>query len=531
MAADLYDFVIVGGGTSGSVLANRLSANPTNRVLLIEAGIDTTEKSTPPEILNGLQPWLPRLAGEKFFWPQLSILRSSEYAGIERSPQFYEQARILGGGSSVNMVVANRGLPRDYDEWANLGADGWGWNDVLPYFRKLETDEDYGDSELHGADGPIPIGRVKSENWNPFTVSATKALDSLGIGNIHDQNGRFEDGYFPPTFTLKGDERFSAARGYLNDAVRSRPNLTLWTESQVLELKLDGKTVTGVKVLRSGERIDVAAKEVILAAGALQSPAFLLRSGIGPAADLQKLGIPVIADRAGVGQNLWEHSSIGLVAPLTGAARADATTERATGRHQLGIRISSGVDQNIPSDLFLHIGADPVSETASAVFWVNKPNSTGYLTLQDTDPLHYPKVDFNLLSDGRDLERLKSGLRILDGLFKHPSLAKYNLVPTLSRFAAPQLGGPLLADLLNDDEALERYLRINVGGVWHPSGTAKIGRADDPNAVVDSSGKVYGVSGLRVADASVMPTIPTANTNIPTLMVAEKLADAILGNI
>nr|4UDR_A Chain A, Glucose-methanol-choline Oxidoreductase [Methylovorus sp. MP688]4UDR_B Chain B, Glucose-methanol-choline Oxidoreductase [Methylovorus sp. MP688] len=528
MTDTIFDYVIVGGGTAGSVLANRLSARPENRVLLIEAGIDTPENNIPPEIHDGLRPWLPRLSGDKFFWPNLTIHRAAEHPGITREPQFYEQGRLLGGGSSVNMVVSNRGLPRDYDEWQALGADGWDWQGVLPYFIKTERDADYGDDPLHGNAGPIPIGRVDSRHWSDFTVAATQALEAAGLPNIHDQNARFDDGYFPPAFTLKGEERFSAARGYLDASVRVRPNLSLWTESRVLKLLTTGNAITGVSVLRGRETLQVQAREVILTAGALQSPAILLRTGIGPAADLHALGIPVLADRPGVGRNLWEHSSIGVVAPLTEQARADASTGKAGSRHQLGIRASSGVDPATPSDLFLHIGADPVSGLASAVFWVNKPSSTGWLKLKDADPFSYPDVDFNLLSDPRDLGRLKAGLRLITHYFAAPSLAKYGLALALSRFAAPQPGGPLLNDLLQDEAALERYLRTNVGGVWAASGTARIGRADDSQAVVDKAGRVYGVTGLRVADASIMPTVPTANTNLPTLMLAEKIADAIL---
>jgi 5-(hydroxymethyl)furfural/furfural oxidase len=528
MTDTIFDYVIVGGGTAGSVLANRLSARQENRVLLIEAGIDTPENSIPPEINDGLRPWLPRLSGNTFFWPDFTIHRAAEHPGITREPQFYEQGRLLGGGSSVNMVVSNRGLPRDYDEWQTLGAEGWDWHGVLPYFIRTERDEDYGNDPLHGNAGPIPIGRVDATQWSDFTVATTEALASAGLSNIHDQNARFEDGYFPPAFTLKGEERFSAARAYLDPAVRARPNLTLWTEARVLKLLTSGQAITGVSVLRGGESVQVQAREVILAAGALQSPAILLRAGIGPATDLQALGIPVLADRPGVGRNLWEHSSIGVVAPLSEQARADASTGKAGSRHQLGIRASSGVDPATPSDLFLHIGADPVSGIASAVFWVNKPSSTGWLKLRDADPFSYPEVDFNLLSDRRDLERLKAGLRLIAGYFAAPSLARYGLSLALSRFAAPQPGGPLVHDLLQDEAALETYLRTNVGGVWHASGTAKIGRADDPQAVVDNAGRVYGVTGLRVADASIMPTVPTANTNLPTLMLAEKIANAIL---
>lgn len=529
MSTDHYDYIIVGGGSAGSVLANRLSAQADKRVLLIEAGADTPDHDTPADILDGLQPWLPRQAGERYFWPGLNILRASEHPDIPREPQLYEQARILGGGSSVNMMVANRGLPRDYDEWARLGAQGWGWQGVLPYFRKLERDLDFGHShpEQHGHDGPLPIARVDSRHWGSFTRASAQALHSEGLNDIVDQNGRYEDGYFAPAVAIENDQRVSSARAYLNAQVRARSNLQVWADTTARQLTLSANRVTGVQVIRDGKEVVITSHEVILAAGALQSPAFLLRAGIGPADQLRDLGIDVIADRPGVGRNLWDHSSIGLSGTLH---HPQVPSDEPGAAHLLAARVSSGVEADVSGDLYLGIAPNAALGLVSAVLWVNKPNSSGHLRLRSKDPSEYPAVEFNLLSDRRDLDRLRQGLRVLARVFAHPAVAAFSGPPRLSRFAQASNDGPLLSELLANDAQLQRYLRTHVGGVWHASGTCRIGHADDPQAVVDHTGRVHGVLGLRVADASVFPSIPTANTNLPTLMIAEKIADAILAN-
>ncbi len=530
MSRTHHDFIIVGGGTAGSVLASRLSEKADATVLLIEAGKDTPPGTIPTEILDATQPWLPRQPGSGFLWPDFTILRAASHPRVKRAPQLYEQGRILGGGSSVNMTVANRGVPADYDEWATLGAQGWGWRDVLPYFRKTERDDfggkDAQGEDLHGTSGPIPITRPDPAGWSTLTRSITTALDSFGLPFLEDQNGRFGDGYFSPTVNVEKGERVSAARGYLSAEVRSRPNLSIQTQARVQRLLFTGRRVTGVEIRRADGTIETfLGRKIVLAAGALQSPALLLRSGIGPARDLQALGIEVLADRPGVGRNLWDHSSLGVAAPLSDDLLPLIQLDHRNAR-ALGIRASSGIG-NHASDLFLHLGADPVARLLSGVLWVNKPSSSGWLTLKSADPFDYPLVDFNLLSDPADLQRLRAALRLIVAIFDHPALAAHGIEPSIAKFAQPTLGEPLLRDLLADEEALETWIRTHVSGVWHASGTARIGRADDPQAVVDPQGRVYGVEGLHVADASIMPTVPAANTNLPTLMLAEKIADAL----
>ena len=244
-----FDDVIVGGGSAGCVVANRLSANGARRVLLIEAGRDTVPGAEPAEILDSYP--MPLFFGDRYIWPGLtaSAGRVGNAAAVTRA---YEQARVMGGGSSINVQSANRGLPRDYDEWRDLGAEGWGWDDVLPYFRKLETDLDF-DGALHGKDGPIPIRRISQPNWPPFGAAVGAAFAESGVPFRRDQNTEFEDGIFPPAFSNRNDRRVSSAAAYLDAATRRRGNLAIWAGTHVEGLVMDGRRAEGVRVLRDGE--------------------------------------------------------------------------------------------------------------------------------------------------------------------------------------------------------------------------------------------------------------------------------------
>jgi choline dehydrogenase-like flavoprotein len=545
------DIVIVGGGTAGTVLASRLSEDASRRVLLIEAGQDTPPDATPADIRNSFP---ASYFNADYFWPGL---QSSLHAGD--TPQPYLQPRVMGGGSSVMGMLAIRGLPSDFADWERMGARGWGWHDVLPVFRSIVRDLDV----PHGrnTDARNIVRRITRERWPLYM----RRIGEVANGAPADANfDSVQDGFFPAPLA-QDEERAGSARCYLTHEVRARPNLQIMAQTRALRIAFGGRRVTGVVVRRGAEEITIATRNVVVSGGAVYSPALLLRSGLGPASELQQLGIAVVANLPGVGRNLQNHSQLHFGVTLPADSRvADET------RHYImsAMRFSSGLAGCPTGDLFLYF-TGRVSPTAfgrgmaliAAALYA--PISRGVVTLASPAPDDSPQVDQRLLSDPRDTQRMILAARRGEALLLDPAVRKgwdeLYLMPQRPPLklingtgitgalkalgATAVLGAPaplrraimaqtiapgrMISDgrntrLIGDDEIIAAS-----GAMFHPSSTCTMGAKDNREAVVDPQCAVHGIGGLHVADASVMPRVVSANTNLTVVMIAERAAEFI----
>lgn len=513
-ARDAVDYLIVGAGSAGATLAARLSEDTATTVLLIEAGPDFTSAAT-PDAMQSLNPHAIQDAAAypQFHWPGLRARRSPA-----QEPLPYLRGRGVGGSSSNNGLVAIRGLPEDFDAWAALGCDGWSWDDVLPFFNRLEDDLEFGNAPYHSTDGPIPLDRTPVERWGAVDAAVRDAAVALGYGWAADHNNPNSSGVSPFAFTARGGQRVSTNDAYLEPA-RNRPNLTILGDAHVDRVLFAGERAAGVRVHHDDAWRELHAREVILAAGAIGSPAILQRSGVGPATLLDRLGISVVRDLP-VGESLVDHPIVWINPQLHPEFRAGPEDTR---HEDCCVRYSSGLAGAGRNDMVIFCtnftGGDEHGRTSAFVgASASQTFSRGWVRITDADPFRDPEVELRMLTDERDRVRLRDGMRRLIELARQPALARISERITLG---GPD-GGTL--DDLRDGAALDRWLDRAVFDTYHPAGSCRMGAADDPRAVVDSACRVHGLAGLRVTDAAIMPEIPRANLHLTCVMIGERMA-------
>lgn len=529
-----YDYIVVGAGTAGCIVANRLSADPKNRVLLLEAG--SQDSWIWFHIPVG---YLFAIGNPRADW----MYRTEAEPGLNGRSLAYPRGKVIGGSSAINAMISMRGQAEDYDHWRQLGLTGWSWSDVLPVFRHLE-DHFLGESEHHGVGGGWRI-EAPRVSW-PILDAVRDAAVEMGVPKIADFNtGKNEgSGYFH--VNQKWGRRWSAARGFLKPALK-RPNLRLETGVLVDRLVLENGRAVGVRYRREGQDLVARAKgEVILCAGAVASPMILARSGIGPADELARHGIEVALERAGVGRNLQDHLQQRAIYKVSGGRTLNETYHNLFRRGLMGLDYAirrRGPLTMAPSQVGIFTKSDAFQDRANLQFHVQplsldkfgdplhrfpaitvsgcnlRPTSRGEITLRSADPTDAPVIRPRYLSTDEDRQVAADAIRVGRRLMRQKAMARYR----------PEefLPGPSVPDT---DEALAKAAGDIGTTIFHPVGTAKMGRPDDPAAVVDERLRVIGIDGLRVVDASVMPTITSGNTNTPTAMIADKGAEMILAS-
>ena len=495
------DTIIVGAGSAGAVIAARMTENADREVMLLEAGPDYgPDDELPHDLSDGTRNSLLSHDWKFFHRPTLGQVLFA-----------FPRGKLVGGSSAVNTCIALRGRPYDYDEWANMGLLDWSFERCLPAFKRLETDLDF-DNEWHGKSGPIPIRRHGPDELVPWQAAFLEACQKLGFPRCSDHNDPTQTGYGPHAMNKVDGRRMSAAHCYLTREVRARKNLRIRSRTMVRRVLSKDRRVYGVEVESNGSVEELHAKRVVLCGGAILSPAILLRSGIGPKAEIERLGVELTSDVPAVGARLLDHPGTAIIlVPKNGISSLD---------HPLLQTLLRYTSENspYPDDMQIQPGSLLPLPGLSAplvtlMCCIGKPRGTGKLHVPSADPHARPRIDSEFLEDAADHARAVEALELIWLIGRTAPMKK------LANFYWPN------ERVLSDRDALASFVRRATGSGYHPCGTVPMGTDSDPSAAVDARGRMRGVDGLIVADASIMPTVPSSNTNLSTLMIGERFGE------